>query len=215
MVTGSVGIQEVDLGKIKQKKVKEFISSYCSKESTDFTKMRPVCFDPAVKASYHAHHESFLIKRDIEYVWNTYKTIHPKDAWKGEMVSFGLQFSRRSNKISYINDNYTGLEKGQVIILNLRLFWGLMNIAVAHEVADVNEKDRSIKLCYMEGGASEGSQWITLHETDEGFTNVSHQTFYKSNSNFRDTRLYPRLHTKAIKEFHDNVKRIAESGNSQ
>ena len=103
------------------------------------------------------------------------------------------------------------MQKGQIIILNLNLFWGLLNIAVAHEVTEVNEQKRLIKLCYMKGGASEGSQWITLNETKEGYTEVSHQTLYKSKSNFRDTKLYPALHTKAITEFHLNVKRKAES----
>jgi len=209
IITSQVN-KEVDFAKIKQKQVKKFMTDYGLNKLGGFKKMRLVCFDPAVKATYHKHRKTFLIKQDIESVWNAYKTIHPKEAWNGEMVSFGLQYSRRNNAINYLNDEYAGMEKGQIIILNLRLLWGALNIAVAHEVAEVNELERSIKLCYMEGGASEGSQWITLRATKEGFTRVSHQTLYKSTSNFRDTRLYPRLHTKAITEFHDNVKKKAE-----
>ena len=108
-------------------------------------------------------------------------------------------------------DPYEGMEKGQVIILNLRLFGGLFNLAVAHEVMEVNDEEHSLKLCYMKGGASEGSQHISLKETPEGFTEVFHHTYYKSGSNFRDTRVYPPLHTRAISEFHNNVKRRAES----
>jgi hypothetical protein len=66
----------------------------------------------------------------------------------------------------------------------------------------------------MRGGASAGSQIIALRETSDGFTEVSHKTFYKSNSNFRDTRIYPGLHTRAISEFHLNVKKKAEATNS-
>jgi hypothetical protein len=127
------------------------------------------------------------------------------------MVSFGLQYSRARNVVSYLDDPYSGMEAGQVIVLNLKLFWGLLNIAVAHEVAEINDADRTMKLCYMMGGASEGSQWIALSETQHGFTKVSHETYYKSNSNFRDNTLYPPLHTKAISEFHHNVRRHAES----
>lgn len=201
---------EVDFQKIKQKKVRRFVKRYGLNSLIGFTKILPICYDPASKSSYQMHRKSFLIRQDIVSVWNVYKTIHPKEAWNGEMVGFGLQYSKQSNKVSYLNDEYTGMEKGQIIILNLRLFWGALNIAVAHEVAEVNEKERRIKLCYMEGGASEGSQWITLRETKEGFTRVSHQTYYKSKSNFRDTRIYPRFHTKAISEFHGNVKKKAE-----
>ena len=63
----------------------------------------------------------------------------------------------------------------------------------------------------MVGGASAGSQWISLKPTAEGYTEVTHDTLYRSGSNFRDTKLYPALHTKAITEFHDSVKKKAES----
>ena len=163
-----------------------------------------------MESSYHLHTKTFLIRSKIDCVWNAYKTIHPKEAWNGAMVSFGLQYSRMNNSINYINDAYSGMEKGQIIILNLRLLWGGINIAVAHEVREVNDQIRMIRLCYMRGGASEGSQIITMRETKDGFTEVLHKTFYKSKSHFRDTRLYPRLHTKAITEFHLNVKKKAE-----
>jgi len=204
-------IKEVDFARIKQKAVKKFIANLGLDKLVGFTKMRPECYNPAFDSSYHVHHKLFLVRSNIDLVWDAYKTIHPRDAWNGAMVSFGLQYSTRKNSINYLNDPYAGMEKGQIIILNLRLLWGGFNIAVAHEVSEVNEEKRSIKLCYMRGGASEGSQWITLRATEEGFTEVSHQTFYKSSSNFRDTKLYPRLHTKAITEFHVNVKRRAEA----
>ena len=176
-----------------------------------FRTMEPLCYIAADKNTYHAHHKTFLIKENISLVWDTYLSIHPMEAWNGEMVSFGLQYSKKDELINYLTDDYTGMQKGQIIILNLNLFWGLLNIAVAHEVTEINEQKRLIKLCYMKGGASEGSQWITLTETKEGYTEVSHETLYKSKSNFRDTKLYPALHSKAISEFHLNVKRKAES----
>jgi hypothetical protein len=202
---------EVDFSKIKQKKVRSFVRQYGLSSLIGFARLLPICYDPFSKSSYHKHRKSFVIRQNIESVWNVYKTIHPREAWNGEMVGFGLQYSKRNNMVNYINDEYTGMEKGQIIILNLRLFWGALNIAVAHEVAEVNDQERRIKLCYMAGGASEGSQWIRLRETKEGFTRVSHHTYYKSTSNFRDTRIYPRFHTKAISEFHENVKKKAES----
>ena len=202
---------EVDLEQIQYPKVREFLKANGLRNPSDFTNLHPVCYDPAAADSYHSHHEEFLIRQPVDVVWKIYKTIPPVEAWNGDMVSFGLLYGRGNNNLSYLHDSYDGMEKGQIIILNLRLFWGLLNIAVAHEVAEVNEEKRMIKLCYMAGGASEGSQWITLKETSDGFTLVDHQTFYKSKSMFRDKQLYPGLHTKAIAEFHHNVKRKAES----
>lgn len=210
MVTTLNSPKEVDLDRIKQKKVRKFMTDFGLNKLSGFLRIQSRCYDAAFEDSYHSHHESFLIRQKIESVWSIYKTIHPRELWSGEMVSFGLQFSRKNNKVNYLNDDYTGIEKGLITILNLRLFWGVLNIAVAHEVAEVNEQERLIKLCYMEGGASEGSQWIRLEETKEGFTMVSHLTRYKSNSNFRDTKVYPRFHTKAIGEFHSSVKKKAE-----
>ncbi|HEX6891093.1 MAG TPA: hypothetical protein VF141_10370 [Chryseolinea sp.] len=205
---------EVDFEKVRQKTVKKFIATFGLSGPTGFTEMRPECYNPSMESSYHVHTKTFLIRSNIDCVWNAYKTIHPKEAWNGAMVSFGLQYSRMKNCINYLNDDYSGMEKGQIIILNLRLLWGGLNIAVAHEVSEVNEHNRMIKLCYMRGGASEGSQIITMRETKEGFTDVLHKTFYKSKSHFRDTRLYPMLHTKAISEFHLNVKKKAEGTKS-
>jgi hypothetical protein len=201
---------ETDLKKVKQSKVKKFVLRYGLDNSLGFRKMKTSCYNPLEESSYLRHHQTYLIESNIESVWKAYTTIHPKEAWNSEMVSFGLQYSKNDNAISYLDDPSTGIEKGQIIILNLKLLWGLINIAVAHKVADINQQDRVIKLCYMEGGASEGSQWIRLNETKEGFTEVSHLTLYRSKSPFRDKTLYPPLHTKAINEFHVNVKRKAE-----
>lgn len=201
---------EIDFGKVRQKKVKKFLWNQGLTNVSNFMELQSVCYDPAVEVTYHKHHQTFIIKKDIESVWNIYKTIHPKEAWNGEMVSFGVQYSRNHNSIHYLDDPYPGMKKGQIIILNLKMFWGLLHLAVAHEIAEVDDLHRIIKMCYMKGGASEGSQWITFHETPEGFTQVSHMTLYKSKSTFRDTKLYPRFHSRAITEFHNNIKRKAE-----
>jgi len=200
----------IDFEKIKQKKVRKFLINNGLDNLTGFTRMRAVCYNAAAEASYRRHFYTFVIKKDIDSVWNTYRSIHPREAWNGQMVSFGVQVSKKNMSVNYLNDPYSGMENGQILILNLRLLGGLLNIAVAHEVAEVNDHDHVIKLCYMAGGASEGSQWISLDKTSEGFTQVSHLTLYKSKSKFRDTKLYPRLHTKAISEFHVNVKQKAE-----
>jgi hypothetical protein len=202
----------VDFNRIKQEKVKKYIVDYDLKTRVGFKKLKPLCF-MLNEAKYHQHVETFVIKQNISIVWNTYKTINHQDAWGGSMVSFGVQYSRRHNAFHYFDDEYSGMEVGQVIILNLRFIFGLLNIAVAHEISEMNEEEKMVKLCYMENGVTEGSQWISLSETKEGFTEVYHKTLYRSKSKFRDTNLYPRLHTKAITEFHHSVKKKAEQAN--
>lgn len=199
----------IDLRKIGQKKIREYLIKFGITDLNGFSGMKALCYNEAFASTYRRHFQTFIIKKDIATVWNIYANIHPKEAWNGRMVSFGLQYSRKTHSINYLCDPYSGMEKGQIILLNLKLLWGLVNIAVAHEVAEIDEEKRVIKLCYMQGGASEGSQWVSLKETKEGYTEVSHLTLYKSSSNFRDKVLYPPLHTKAISEFHEKVRRNA------
>jgi hypothetical protein len=202
---------EIEWNRFSLKKIRNYLLKYGISSAKDFSRLKPVCFNESFAHTYRTHTQKFLIKKDIRSVWNIYASIHPKDAWSGSMISFGLQFSRSTQSISYLDDPYNGMEKGQILFLNLKLLWGLLNIAVAHEVAEIDAENRVIKLCYLTGGGSEGSQWISLKETAEGFTEVLHFTRYKSKSRFRDSVLYPPMHTKAIMEFHGNIAKRATS----
>jgi hypothetical protein len=123
------------------------------------------------------------------------------------MLGFGLQYSRRNHIVTYHEDDHGTIEVGQIIILNLNLLWNVACIAVGHEITEVNENEKFIKMCYLEGGASKGYQFIRLKEMEDGSTQVVHETFYKSNSDFRDKRLYPLLHGRIVTEFHRNVEK--------
>ena len=173
--------------------------------TSGFRNLKSVCFNPLQNDTYTHHLKTFLLKENIETVWNTYKTIHPRDTSLGKMVSFGVGYCKKQDQIIYPDSHFAGIEPGQIIILNLNIF-NLLTIAVAHEVGEVNEDEKYIKLCYTQHGKAEGSQWIKLTQTTEGYTEVRHETFYKSDSLIRDRYLYPLLHEKAITEFHDSVK---------
>lgn len=202
-----MAVDFIDYNQIRQPKVKKFIITHGLTSTQGFKQLVPVRYVENEEATYCTHHQQYLVKKDLDTVWNAYVSIHPRDAWHGSMVSFGLQYDRHSETINYLNDPYSGLQAGQVLILNLRMLGGLLNLAVAHEVEEVCSKQHLIKLSYMQGGASEGSQWIRLEATPDGFTRISHLTRYKSKSPFRDKALYPPLHTKAIGEFHASVRK--------
>jgi hypothetical protein len=196
----------VDLLRIKSKKVKKFLVDNRLTELVHFKNYRSVRYEKSDANTYSRHFKKFLLKENIEDVWSAYKNIHPTEAWNGKMVSFGLGYCRRQDKISYLEDHYTGMEAGQIIFLNLNIL-GLANLAVAHEIEEVNEFEKYIKLSYMKHGKAEGSQWIRLVPTLDGHTEVHHETLYRSDSSFRDKRIYPMFHTKAISEFHNSVRK--------
>jgi hypothetical protein len=193
---------DVDFTRIRQKTVKRFMSDNGLLKLRDFKNLKPANNNLV----FRKHTKKFLIKENSDVVWNMYKNIAPKDAWNGSMVSFGLQYSRRQDKLTYNEDHYSGMEKGQIIFLHLNIY-GLLSLAVAHEVTEVNEVGKFFTTTYMEHGKSAGTQHIQINATKEGYTEIIHKTLYKSDSPFRDKILYPALHTKAITEFHENVKR--------
>jgi hypothetical protein len=184
----------VDLHRIKSKKVKQFLIDNRLTESVNLKGYRSLCYNTSHANTYFRHFKSFLLKENIDDVWN------------GNMVSFGMGYCKRQDKVSYLEDQYSGMEAGQIIFLNLNIF-GLASLAVAHEIKEVNEAEKFFKLSYMSHGKSEGSQWIRLIPTLEGHTEVQHETLYKSESSFRDKRIYPMFHTRAISEFHNSVRK--------
>jgi hypothetical protein len=200
-------LQKINFSRIKQRKIIQLVREHKLEVVNDFFRLNSLCYDLSDDASYRTHSKTFLVKDDIERVWEHYKTISPEEAWNSSMLSFGLLYSKKRHELLYSGDEYGGIEEGQIIFINIRLLGGVLNIAVAHHISEVNEAEKSIRICYLEKGASEGSQWIRFMKTEEGFTHVTHETRYKGKSQFRDANLYPVLHEKAIMQFHQNVER--------
>lgn len=207
--TGSTAT-DIDLSQILQKKLKEFIHSNHLYNLKDFAGLQSFDFNRADIDSFYHHSKTFIVKADIETVWSKYKSIPPAEAWKGGIVSFGFQYSKPQNRLTYIADAYQGLEVGQIVFINVSFIMGLVNIAVGHEITEVNDSEKSLRTAYLNCGKSEGTQQIKLQATPEGYTAVTHHTIYKSDSKFRDKYLYPILHTQAIRSFHNNIKAALE-----
>jgi hypothetical protein len=128
----------IDFTRIRQEKVKTLLRVNGISTVQDLSKLKSFCYNSADGQKYHKHLKSFLIHADINKVWKAYKTISPQETWMGNMVSFGLMYSRSKNEILYQGDVYSGIEAGQIIFLNLNLFANLVNLAVGHEVTAVN-----------------------------------------------------------------------------
>lgn len=201
----------IDWLRIRQKSVHRLFKRNKLHALQHLSGLQSFCYDPGHAKKYHKHVKRFRIKAPIDRVWETYKTISPQDTWNGRMVSFGVMYSRKQNRLSYHDDAYHGLEPGQLIFLNLNLFANRAHLAVGHEVVDVFDNLKHIKICYVQNGASVGTQLIQLKKITDDETEVIHETWYTSGSWFRDKILYPMFHARAITEFHTNVKRKAEA----
>jgi len=199
-------IDSVDLAKVLQKRKKKFVNNNYLKGIISFTDLFPKCYEEKDSSEYTVQNDIYFIEKDINTVWSQYKNIGLEQSFGGHLVKFGFLYSKPNNKLVYLKDEeYSGLQEGQVLFIRLDLLKGIKKLVVAYEVTKVDDENKIIQFCYMNNGISEGSQQIMLSETDTGNTKITHRTFFKSKSKFRDRRIYPGFHTRVVSELHQNL----------
>jgi hypothetical protein len=85
---------------------------------------------------------------------------------------------------------------------------GLFNLPMAFEIINIDPVERLIEFSYIDGNKARGKQTIQFTDNDDGRIRITHKSFFKSNSPFRDNLLYPYFHRKFIREFHRNMKQL-------
>lgn len=198
--------KDIDLSRILPKKIIDFIHSHNLYQLADFAKLQSFCRKKTDTANFREHSKTYQVDHCAEDLWAVYKTIHPKYAWNGNMIQYGMYYSRTENKLVYIDDEYTGAAVGQIVFIQLRVLGGLVKLAVGHEITAVNDDEKYLETSYLHKGKSLGSQRIYIKEGKNGGAEITHHTIYKSDSKLRDKLLYPFFHTKAITEFHTNIR---------
>ncbi|GAA0881157.1 hypothetical protein GCM10009119_41270 [Algoriphagus jejuensis] len=180
--------------------------------ASPYSKLKCICYQES-DPSYHQHFEKYHYDQPLDQIWEAYVSIDPAKAWAGTMIHFNQLYSRASGEEVFPGQEYLGgMGVGQVIILDLHVFRGAIKLIVGHEVMEVDRSKNLIRICYLENSKSQGSQFIRFKTLENGKTEVSHETFYRSGSWFRDRFIYPYFHTKAINEFHGNVRRAILGG---
>lgn len=190
--------------KIEQSKIRKLLKKHQIFKKKDFNKLQETCSSPN-DSSFHHHYMRFEVDQPIDEVWNAYMTLSPNKSWSGKHASFGVMYNGDNSDLEYSDVRSNNLREGQLFILQLKLFKGLLRMAVANKVTQVNHQEKNFQVCYINSGASEGNQNIQLSELPNGHTLIEHRSVFKSKSHFRDTKLYPRIHEKIIAEFHANV----------
>lgn len=196
-------VSEIDFSRVPHKTIRVFLES---ERIVSIEELASACYLED-QEPYARHSKSYVITAGIDSVWDAYLNLHPTDCWDSAMVSFGMMYSRTEDMVSYRDSTFNSLQKGQLYFINLKVLGSLFQIPVTHEVNLVDDKEKVIQSCYLAVGKSIGSQWIRLFAVDDHTTHVVHETRYKCGSKFREKYLYPFFHTKAINQFHANVKR--------
>ncbi|MHC1703144.1 MAG: hypothetical protein AB9846_04485 [Tenuifilaceae bacterium] len=203
-------LNEIDLSRIPQKKVRNLVQQQSLNGSKFFVDLKPSCYSESDSSNYSFQQSTHVIKETILKVWNKLMSLKPKEEFSGKMVSFGFLYSKKLNKIYYADDDKKDIEEGEVMFLNLKLLGGVKNIGVALEVTKVDEINKLIQFCYLNNGMTEGTQQIQLTGSDDGNTVITQETRYRNKSKFREKRLYPLFHQKAVNEMHSNLSRLIE-----
>lgn len=198
----------IDIKQIKQKKVRQFVRKQQKEEIVYFSELETSVNNQDELDGFLNFEKEFIIKEESDLVWGNYQYSSQTEVWDLNKISFAFLFNRNTESIVYADQDYFGLEKGQIFYLNLKILNGFYNIPVAFEVIEVDPENKLIEFSYLKGGKAEGKQSIRLEQAENGTTRIIHQSFVKSNSKIRDKYLYPYFHNKLIREFHSNMNKM-------
>lgn len=206
-------LHDIDFKRIEQEKVQEFVINQQAHGIETFDEIKPSLQPDADLKGYFIRENEYQVKKSLDEVWQHYLTTNPEKLWSGKRVSFGFLFSKKDEKIFYCNENFSKIDTGVVVYVNLRLMSGLKNLATAFEITSVDEESKTIEFSYLKGNVSMGKQRIQFYETAKGYTRILHTSYYRNNNVLRNYLLYPYFHTRTTHEFHRNNKRQILAGN--
>lgn len=200
-------ISEIDFSRVPQDSIKKFLSN------VSIDKIENLVAQCYVKSSgpYFRHYREYVINTGIDEAWDAYIHLHPAQLWESDMISFGMMYSRSNDTILYRDSAYERLSAGQIYFINLKIVGSFLQIPVMHEMNIIDDSKKIIQSCYLKGGKSEGSQWIRLTPLAENKTLASHETYYRGDSRIRDKYFYPYFHTRAINQFHQNIRSAVDT----
>jgi hypothetical protein len=207
-------LEEVNFERIPFKKVCSFINEQIENKVTTIYDLHPTLKRKSVPDEFYCQELHYKIDEDLPTVWKRYIQTSPAESWDGKRVSFGLLCSKPSERVVYRGGEFSKIDTGQVIFLNLRLLRGVYNLALAFEIIDVDEENKIVEFSYIEGNKSKGKQCLKFRPTQDGKTEIIHTSYFQSNSKVRDKFLYPFFHKRATNEFHRNMKKIIKEKDS-
>ena len=150
-----VDISTVDLKKIEQKKVRSFLKQQ-SQQIKTFSDLEVSATVDDNFSGFKIYEKSYLVKENIDFVWDIYRFSCQTDVWDLNKISFALLYNSDTESLIYSNQECIGLQSGQIFYLNLKIMHGFYNLPVAFEIVDVDPKKSVIKLSYF-------SIWICNH----------------------------------------------------
>jgi len=198
----------VVLEKISNRHIRKFLQTNSIKSTSDFSALHIEKKEYENFDGFFKHEKIFPFATSSDKLWDIYKKISPIELWNSSMLTMGLLYNAEEKKIIYVEDNpEVRFVEGLQMITLVTLLGGLINIAVGHEVTEINDAEKYLCTAYLGHGKCIGNQKIQILDIDHQRCLVRHTTYYKSDSFFRDKFLYPFFHTLAINKVHANIRR--------
>lgn len=208
----TISKQTIDLQQIPHKKVRRYIADKEINKLENYSAIKSSWNDTIDPTGFCTHEKIFYLNDEINHVWECYKVASPAKSWNGRFVKFALLILKPTNSVVYTDCvNFSEIDTGQVYFLDLKLMKGLFNVPVAFEIIRVDADEKIIEFSYIDGNKSQGKQVLHFIDNGNGTTQISHLSYFKSNSGLRDTFFYPYYHTKIIRQFHRNMREMVLS----
>lgn len=206
-LNAQTSLDDVKYDEIPYRPVRKYIQKQQQASIFQFRDVKASCTSVNDFSEFSCYTKTYVIKERLSRVWETYQNTSPNESWKTRKSSVGLIYLRHSDEVCYQNDTCDGINLGQVIFVNLKLVKGLYRMATAFEVTRISEEEHVLEVSYIESGINHGKQTISMTETEDGYTQITHTSVIQSESHFRDKVLYPYFHYKLINVFHRQMKR--------
>lgn len=200
-------LTEVHTDRIPYQRVVEFLQHQIDMGVRTFDDVKPSLKPDSSIVGFHVIDREYLIKDNLENVWNHYVNAGLQNSWNSKKVHLGFTYSGSNDSLYYTTDTIKSLIPGLIVFFDIDLLFGLKDIAMAFEVTQIDSLQKLIEYSYIVGNGTEGKQQMFFESTSKGYTLITHVSYYKSKPKPREG-IYPHIHAQLINRFHRNMKRI-------
>jgi hypothetical protein len=204
--------ESIDLKEVSQKQLRKFIEQNKIDKTRDFSSIHSSWKKNSEESDFHFNEKTFYLKNKLSKVWESYRHADLARALMGHSVRFGLMISKKTNSVIYDNNkSMPDPDTGQIFFLCLKVLKGIFKLPVAFEIINIDPEKQILEFSYLDDNKAKGKQTLMFFDNGEESTRIVHRSYFKSGSPIRDELLYPYFHTKFIKGYHKNMKRIIKA----
>jgi hypothetical protein len=148
---------------------------------------------------YHTQKEVLLVGTDLIETWNKYKNATPGTVWSGPHVLY--QYGKDQND-GDVKSTDVMQENMRLVI---KIIFGKIKLDVGLIVNQIDDGKKLIQISYVKSNRSQGTQYLTFKQVGDK-TEITHMSYFKSESKLRDVLLYKYFHKRTVREFHSKVR---------